>query len=180
MSFTDIAFAAGFSSVRQFNETVREVFAVAPSELRSRRGREPVGPGTVAVQLPHRMPFDAESMFAFLGLRAVPGVEAWDGTTYSRVLTLPHGLGTVALRAADSAASHCELRLDDWRDLQAAVQRCRRLLDLDADPVAVDARARRRSALAPLVAARPGPALAGARRRCRARRARACSASRCR
>jgi AraC family transcriptional regulator, regulatory protein of adaptative response / DNA-3-methyladenine glycosylase II len=157
MSFTDVAFAAGFSSVRQFNETVREVFAAAPSELRSRRGREPVGPGSVRVQLPFREPFDAATIFAFLGLRAVPGIESWDGTTYSRVLRLPNGLGVVALRPdGGSPFVHCELRLDDWRDLQAAVQRCRRLLDLDADPVAIDETLSADGVLRPLVEARPG------------------------
>ena len=155
MSFTDVAFAAGFSSVRQFNDTVREVFAVSPSELRSRRGREAVGPGAVTVQLAYREPFDATTILGFLGLRAIPGVEAWDGTTYSRVLVLPHGHGTVTLSPSEHAV-RCELRLDDWRDLQAAVQRCRRMLDLDADPVAVDAVLGRDPVLAALVAARPG------------------------
>lgn len=155
MSFTDVAFAAGFASVRQFNETVREVFDVAPSELRSRRGRAPVGPGAVTVQLPYREPFDASAMLQFLGVRAVPGLESWDGTTYGRALTLPHGHGTVALSPLDRTV-RCELRLDDWRDLQAAVQRCRRLLDLDADPVAVDAALSADPHLGPLVARRPG------------------------
>jgi AraC family transcriptional regulator of adaptative response / DNA-3-methyladenine glycosylase II len=155
MSFTDVAFAAGFSSVRQFNETMREVFAVSPSELRSRRGREPVGPGVVSVQLAYRRPFDAAGIFAFLGTRAVPGIESWDGTTYARVLSLPHGNGIVALHDDDGAV-HCELRLDDWRDLQAAVQRCRRMLDLDADPVAIDSVLGADPLLAPLVARRPG------------------------
>lgn len=155
ISFTDVAFAAGFASVRQFNDTVREVFDVAPSEMRSGRGQRTVGPATVTVQLARREPFNALAIFEFLGLRAVPGVEAWDGVTYSRVLTLPHGCGTVALRPIDHSI-HCELRLDDWRDLQAAVQRCRRLLDLDADPVAIDALLGSDPALAPLVAARPG------------------------
>jgi AraC family transcriptional regulator of adaptative response / DNA-3-methyladenine glycosylase II len=155
MSFTDVAFAAGFSSVRQFNDTVREVFAVAPSELRSRRGREPVGPGTVTVQLAYREPFDAASILTFVGVRAIPGVESWDGTTYARVLRLPHGFGTVALSPIDHAI-RCELRLDDWRDLQAAVQRCRRMLDLDADPVAIDSLLGSDPVLADLVAARPG------------------------
>ncbi|MCU1394126.1 MAG: transcriptional regulator, AraC family [Ilumatobacteraceae bacterium] len=157
MSFTDVAFAAGFSSVRQFNETVREVFAVSPSELRSRRGREPIGPGVVTVQLAYRQPFDADSVFAFLGVRAVPGIESWDGTTYARVLSLPHGTGTVALSDVPTeSAVRCELRLDDWRDLQAAVQRCRRLLDLDADPVAIDGVLGADPAMAPLIARRPG------------------------
>ena len=155
MSFTDVAFAAGFSSVRQFNDTIREVFAVAPSEMRSRRGRRPIGPGVVTVQLARREPYNAPAIFQFLGVRAVPGVEAWDGTTYSRVLTLPHGHGTVALTPLADAI-RCELRLDDWRDLQAAVQRCRRLLDLDADPVAIDQLLSSDDVLAPLVAARPG------------------------
>ena len=155
MSFTDVAFAAGFASVRQFNDTVREVFAVSPSEMRSRRGRQPVGPGSVTVHLPRREPFDAHSIFHFLGTRAVPAVESWDGTTYSRVLNLPHGHGVVALEPLPSAV-RCELRLDDWRDLQAAVQRCRRLLDLDADPVAIDVLLGADPALAPLVAERPG------------------------
>ena len=159
MSFTDIAFAAGFSSVRQFNATVREVFAVSPSELRARRGRASLGPGVVTVQLAYRQPFDAEGIFAFLGQRAVPGIESWDGTTYARSLSLPHGQGTVALRHDPEVAGgsvRCELRLDDWRDLQAAVQRCRRLLDLDADPVAIDGVLSADPALAPLVARRPG------------------------
>jgi AraC family transcriptional regulator, regulatory protein of adaptative response / DNA-3-methyladenine glycosylase II len=155
MSFTDVAFAAGFSSVRQFNETVREVFDVAPSELRSRRGREAVGPGAVTVHLAYREPFDAASILGFLGMRAIPGVESWDGTSYARVLSLPHGYGTVALRPDDGSV-RCELRLDDWRDLQAAVHRCRRMLDLDADPVAVDSVLGQDPVLASLVAARPG------------------------
>ncbi|MEO7397800.1 MAG: AlkA N-terminal domain-containing protein [Ilumatobacteraceae bacterium] len=155
MSFTEIAFASGFSSVRQFNETMREVFAAAPSELRSRRGRGPIGPGTVVVQLAHRQPFDGGATLRFFGQRAVQGLETRDGETYARVLTLPHGHGSVALRSL-GAAVRCELRLDDWRDLQAAVQRCRRMLDLDADPEAIDAHLASDPALAPLVAARPG------------------------
>ncbi len=155
MSFTDVAFAAGFSSVRQFNDTIREVFAAAPSDMRSERGRGSVGPGAVTVQLPYRKPFDAAAILSFLGVRAVPGIESWDGETYSRTLSLPHGHGTVAVRPIDGAVE-CTLRLDDWRDLQAAVQRCRRMLDLDADPLAIDGQLAADPVLAPLVGARPG------------------------
>ena len=137
MSFTDIAFAAGFSSIRQFNDTINEVFALSPTAMRARQRRGVVGPGAVSLRLAYRQPYCASAMFAFLGLRAVPGVESWDGATYSRSLDLPHGGGVIALTPADGAI-RCELQLDDWRDLQAAVQRCRRLLDLDADPVAID------------------------------------------
>ena len=202
LPFTEIAFAAGFPSIRQFNETVREVFAATPSELRSRsahRGAAAAGggasgmgggaangggangaaatgaaangggangaaaTGALSLRLRHRPPLDAAGLLRFLGLRAVPGVEALDpdGRTYRRVLSLPHGVGVVALTPR---AEHvdCTLRLADMRDLGAAVQRCRRLLDLDADPLAVDAALAADPLLAPLVAATPGMRVPGA------------------
>jgi len=160
MPMADVAFAAGFSSVRQFNDTVREVFAASPTQLRgARHGRTsllaPIAPSTVTVMLPARPPFDAHSLLQFLGARVVPGVETWDGTTYGRSLRLPHGAGTVALRPHDSAVA-CTLTLGSLADLQTAVQRCRRLLDLDADPVAIDGQLGDDDVLAPLVRKRPG------------------------
>lgn len=134
---TQVAFAAGFASVRQFNDTVRHVFATTPTGLRSRRrSRGGVEPGRVELRLAYRQPCDVASTLAFLGLRAVPGVEEYDGTTYRRAVALPHGHGVVTLRPADGYV-HADLRLDDLRDLSTAAARCRRLLDLDADPVAV-------------------------------------------
>ncbi|HEY4279352.1 MAG TPA: AlkA N-terminal domain-containing protein [Conexibacter sp.] len=167
MPFTEIAFAAGFPSIRQFNETIREVFAVTPTEQRRRsahRGNPAPGAGdsgALTLRLRRREPFDAAGLLAFLGVRAVPGVEALDGDTYRRVLSLPHGLGVVALTPR---ADHveCTLRLADMRDLSAAVQRCRRLLDLDADPAAIDAALSADPLLAPLVAATPGLRVPGA------------------
>ena len=158
MAMTDVAFAAGFASVRQFNDTVRSVFASAPTDLRrARRGAESTegAPGAISLRLPVRPPFDPHTLFAFLGARAVPGVESWDGHTYRRSLRLPAGPGVVALAPGDGAVA-CTLRLTSVSDLQAAVQRCRRLLDLDADPVAVDAYLGADPVLAPLVAAHPG------------------------
>jgi len=169
LSMTDIAFAAGFSSIRQFNDTVREVFAASPTALRTARssigtgstGTGSKGSGAITLRLPVRRPFDAEALLAFFGARAVQGVESWDGTVYRRTLALPNGPAIVALRAAPevagaTAAVSCTLRLTSLTDLQAAVQRCRRMLDLDADPVAVDAHLGADPVLAPLVAARPG------------------------
>ena len=99
LGMTDIAYAAGFGSVRQFNDTVREVYAAAPSDLRQRtqRGVPAIDAGTVSVRLPARRPFAGRQLLDFLGERAVPGVERYDGTTYARTLALPHGHGTVAL-----------------------------------------------------------------------------------
>jgi AraC family transcriptional regulator of adaptative response / DNA-3-methyladenine glycosylase II len=162
MPITDVAFAAGFGSIRQFNDTIREVFGAAPSELR-RRARPTdavIDPGVVSIRLPTRSPFAADALFEFLGARAVPGVEHWDGVRYHRALSLPRGHGIAALQP-DGAAVRAELRLADWRDLAPAVQRIRRLLDLDADPVAVDAALGADPALAGAVAATPGRRVPG-------------------
>jgi AraC family transcriptional regulator of adaptative response / DNA-3-methyladenine glycosylase II len=133
--FSEVAFAAGFASIRQFNDTIRDVFASSPSELRRRRHDLPVAPGVISLRLPARSPFDGRGVLAFLGKRAVPGIEEFDGDAYRRTLDLPHSSGVVSLTPREEHVD-CVLRLDDLRDLTAAVQRCRRLLDLDADPIA--------------------------------------------
>ena len=160
MPLTEIAFASGFGSVRQFNDTVREVFAASPSSLRAER-HEPAGRGAaLSLRLPARTPFAGREVLAFLGARAIAGVESWDGEEYRRTLRLPHGHGVVALVAA---ADHvrASLRVEDLADVQAAVQRCRRLLDLDADPGAVDERLAADPRLADLVRRCPGRRSAG-------------------
>ncbi|HET7481380.1 MAG TPA: AlkA N-terminal domain-containing protein [Actinomycetota bacterium] len=154
--FSDIAFAAGFASIRQFNDTVRSVFAATPTDLRRRPARATKPrPGAMRLRLPFRSPFDASNAVTFIGARAVAGLEEWDGTTYRRTLRLPHGSGIVELEpAADHVA--CTLALTDLRDLTAAVNRCRSLLDLDADPVGIDEALGESALLAPLVERRPG------------------------
>jgi AraC family transcriptional regulator, regulatory protein of adaptative response / DNA-3-methyladenine glycosylase II len=136
LEMTRIAFAAGFASIRQFNDTVRAVFAEPPSRLRERAHRrnttQESRPGVVELRLAYRPPYDFSRMLAYLSRRAVPGVEEVGGDTYRRVLTLPHGTGIVELGLHPSAtAVLCRLRLGDLRDLAAAVHRCRRLLDLE-------------------------------------------------
>src|SRR3954449_5617920 len=159
LPMADVAFAAGFASIRQFNDTVREVFATTPSELRtSRRGRTGGTPGWLTLRLAARAPYDAAEVLLFLGAHAVPGLEEWDGTTFSRVLDLPHGPAVVRLSpaAGGGAGVTARLKLAELRDLGAAVTRCRRMLDLDADPAAVDDVLGADPALAALVAAAPG------------------------
>lgn len=157
ISFAEVALAAGFGSVRQFNDTIRTVYGRTPSELRRRaRGRgADVAGGTIELKLACREPFDGDSALRFLGARAVPGTEAIDGSVYRRSLALPHGGATVELSSVGSGV-RCRLRLDDLRDLTAAVARCRRLLDLDADPQAVSAQLGRDRCLGELVGRRPG------------------------
>jgi AraC family transcriptional regulator, regulatory protein of adaptative response / DNA-3-methyladenine glycosylase II len=153
---SDVAFAAGFASIRQFNDTMQEVFACTPTQLRAaRRDRRPGTAGVLELRLPFRAPMSLAATLEFLAQRAIPGVESFDGARFTRALRLPGGPAIVEI--SDGAGYvRCRVRLSDQRDLVAAVARVRRLLDLDADPVAVDDALRLDSRLLPLVDARPG------------------------
>jgi AraC family transcriptional regulator, regulatory protein of adaptative response / DNA-3-methyladenine glycosylase II len=162
LPFAEVAFAAGFASVRQFNDTVGRVFAATPTRLRRRRGVDAsaVAAGGLAVRLAARAPVWHVGTFDHLARRVVLSLEEMAEGTYRRSLRVPRGAGIVELTPAGTHV-RARLHLADLRDLSAAVQRCRRLLDLDADPVAVDEHLRRDPALAPSVAARPGLRLPG-------------------
>ena len=136
LPLSEIAFAAGFASIRQFNATIREVFAVTPTQLREARGRAqktrrlqpPPGaaaPGLIRIRLAYRAPIDGERMLGYLGARAIPGVEEVLDGRYRRTVMLPNGPGILSL-APQPGYVDCELQLEDLRDLTAAVQRCRR------------------------------------------------------
>ncbi|MEU6672906.1 AlkA N-terminal domain-containing protein [Streptomyces sp. NPDC046925] len=168
LPITEIAFAAGFASVRQFNDTIRAVYALTPTAL---RGAAPRGGGAgratpsagVPLRLAYRGAYQAGAVFDLLSAEAVDGVEQVSGErggrTYRRTLRLPYGTGIVAVEERDHGVGgwlDARLHLTDLRDLTTAVQRLRRLFDLDADPHAVDERLGADPRLAPLVAARPG------------------------
>ncbi|WP_367049385.1 AlkA N-terminal domain-containing protein [Streptomyces sp. Je 1-332] len=156
LPMADIAFAAGFSSIRTFNDTVREVFALAPGELRARAPKGAAqASGAISLRLPFRAPLNPDNLFGHLIATAVPGVEEWRDGAYRRTLRLPYGHGVVALTPTPDHIA-CRLSLTDLRDLTHAISRCRRMLDLDADPVAVDGRLSADPLLAPLVAKAPG------------------------
>ncbi|MGW1494280.1 DNA-3-methyladenine glycosylase 2 family protein [Streptomyces sp. NPDC002402] len=167
----EIAFASGFASVRQFNDTIREIYAATPSELRSARpGRGsrfgPVAPANgasgVPLRLAYRGPYASAEVFDHLTAHAVTGIEEIVGErgsrSYRRTLRLPGGSGVAEVAEQPGAGGwlECRLHLTDLRDLTTATQRMRRLFDLDADPCAVAERLGADPALAPLVAARPG------------------------
>ncbi|MBB2946073.1 AraC family transcriptional regulator of adaptative response / DNA-3-methyladenine glycosylase II [Actinoplanes lutulentus] len=137
LGLAEIAFAAGFGSVRQFNDTMLEVYAGSPSQLREKRPAGRAEAGVINLRLAYRPPFHAASLLEFLGARTLPGVDEVCGSAYQRGLVLPHGSATVSLRPGERWV-FATLRLSDVRDLAPAVARCRRLFDLDADPVAVD------------------------------------------
>ncbi len=142
MPMSDVAFAAGFASIRQFNDTVREVFAVSPTVLReeSRRLRGdtlPATNGVLTLRLPYREPLDAGWLTWFLSSHAVPGLDSWEDGHYTRGLRTPHGHATVRL-SVQPGHVRAGLSLHDMRDLAPTVARLRHLLDLDADPVGID------------------------------------------
>ena len=168
LPISDVAFAAGFASIRTFNDTIQEVFARSPSELRSgaaRRGPEPTGggrpdpaasaAGTLSLRLPCRKPFCPDNVFGHLAATAVPGVEEWRAGAYRRTIRLAHGHAVVALRPTSEHVS-CQISLTDQRDLTSAISRCRWTLDLDADPEAVDAVLSQDPVMAKLVGSNPG------------------------
>lgn len=192
LPMSDLAFAAGFSSIRQFNATILEVFDTPPTVLRERavrrapaaggrsgpggRGstagearpgkhsREDIAaaPGVIRLRLPFRPPLDAARLLGFLGDRAIPGVEEFAHGAYRRTILLPNGSGILSLRPVDRTSVksgnfvECGLELDDLRDVGVAVQRCRRLLDLDADPAAISEFMTADPILGPLARACPG------------------------
>lgn len=198
MPVTDIAFASGFASVRQFNASFQESYGQPPSALR-RRAAEVTGPaaghaaghgvgqpeGTwLTLRLACRQPLDGGALLDFLALRAVPGIEQVSGNSYRRTVHTPGGPGVIELRlpaaaegsraggARDGGGSGAggrdrrggpvpgqvllRARLPRLRGLGQVVSRCRQLLDLDADPQAINAVLAADELLAPLVAARPG------------------------
>ncbi|MDP2291373.1 MAG: DNA-3-methyladenine glycosylase 2 family protein [Actinomycetota bacterium] len=154
LPITEVAFAAGFQSVRQFNDTVREVYAANPTDMRTAKAPSAAA-GPLTVRLACREPFDGDSLFGFLHTRAVPGVESVDGSTYRRSLRLARGLGVVSVTVSGGIVS-CALTLQDVGDAQAAVQRTRRLLDLDCDPASIHDHLGADPLLAPLLEKRPG------------------------
>ncbi|MGO8876220.1 MAG: AlkA N-terminal domain-containing protein [Acidimicrobiales bacterium] len=162
----EIVFAAGFGSVRQFNDTLREIFGEPPRALRERARRRGSagerrhgsgsGPRSVTLRLAYRQPFPVQTLFRFLADRAVPGVEEGDASYYRRALTLSHGASVATVHDGGDGALRCSLQLDDLRDLTLAVQRIKHVFDLDADPAAVSDVLGGDAVIGAVVAACPG------------------------
>jgi AraC family transcriptional regulator, regulatory protein of adaptative response / DNA-3-methyladenine glycosylase II len=170
LSIADVAFAAGFSSIRQFNDTVQAVYEMTPSEIRSKwlkpsTGRAPSDAGeatTINLRLPARAPFDGAGLLHFFADHAIPGLETANDERYERSVRLPHGIGHVSIELdASGIGIRCTARLERVADVSTLVARVRRLFDLDADSFAIDESLRADATLAPLVAAVPGIRLPG-------------------
>ncbi|MFJ6653061.1 AlkA N-terminal domain-containing protein [Microbacterium sp. NPDC091313] len=157
----DVAFAAGFRSIRQFSETIGEVFGMAPLQIRARRRSGESAPGPIDLALPHRGPIDTAGIFGWMRAHAVPGVERGDERSFARTLRLPGGPAWFEVRQQGDRL-RLRARLTALADLGTLIARVRRLFDLDADPVAVDGALARHRELAPLVREIPGVRVPGA------------------
>ena len=167
LPIADVAFASGFSSIRQFNDTIAAVYETTPSALRARYSRTSasapgaVQPGTLTFRLPARAPFDGPGLLRHFADHAIAGLEVGDDVSFERRIRLPGGGATVLLTLDGPAGVLCTARLDTLADAATLVARVRRMFDLDADSIAIDEALSSDPALAPLVAAVPGIRIPG-------------------
>src|SRR3954471_15077886 len=158
LSWSTVAFSAGFASIRQFNDVMRAEFGCPPSELRRRPASAGEAEGTLTLRLQHRRPYAAEPLLRWLSARAVAGVEEVDAGVYRRVIA---GRVVELEPVPDSGHVVARVHIDDVGHVADLVARCHRLLDLDADPVAVDDALSGDDLLAPLVRGTPGMRVPG-------------------
>jgi AraC family transcriptional regulator of adaptative response / DNA-3-methyladenine glycosylase II len=153
---TEVALAAGFGSIRRFNETFKNLFHRPPNTLRRKTTTVQTDAG-VALRLRYRPPYDWDSMLGYLHVRAIPGVEIVEKGTYHRTVEIDGSLGTVAVTHLPQHQSlGVAIRFPNVRYLPAIVTRVRRVFDLGADIETIDAHLSLDPLLAPLVASRPG------------------------
>jgi AraC family transcriptional regulator of adaptative response / DNA-3-methyladenine glycosylase II len=159
LTLSTVAFSAGFASIRQFNDVMRAEFGCAPSELRRRTPTAGESVGSLTLRLAFRSPIATEPLLQWLAGRSIAGVEEVENGCYRRVLAG----GVVELRPRPEAG-HVVATIDveDLRSVADTVARCRRLFDLDADPVAVDETLGADPMLAASVAKHPGMRVPGA------------------
>lgn len=163
LPISDVAFASGFASVRQFNDSVREIFDMTPSALRThRRARAEDAPGSIDLSLPYRPPLDAAGLFAWMAARAVEGVEHATVSSFARTMRMPGGPAWFEVSCGADDVLRVRVRLSAVSDLSGVVNRVRRLFDLDADPVAIDSALRSHPPLVARVGAVPGIRVPGA------------------
>lgn len=162
LPMADVAFAAGFGSIRQFNDTMTEVFALSPTELRARRRGGTTTAGRIDLVLPVREPFDSVGLFGWMRAHAIPGVEVGETASFARTVRLAGGPAWFQVHETADGRLRLRARPAVLADLAPLLARVRRLFDLDADPLAVDEALARHPELAPAVAEIPGVRVPGA------------------
>ena len=164
LPMAEIAFAAGFGSIRRFNETFQTLFSRAPGALRRARGPDvSAGPqGEISLLLRYHPPYDWPAMLEFLRRRAIPGIERVTAECYARSVEVDGVQGIVAVERGNGHALRAIVRFPKLTALPIIIARLRRVFDLAADPLAIAAHLAKDPALAPLVKARPGLRVPGA------------------
>jgi AraC family transcriptional regulator, regulatory protein of adaptative response / DNA-3-methyladenine glycosylase II len=164
LPMTEVAAAAGFGSIRRFNETFQHLYKRSPTELRRAGATErSVGTtGAIAVRLGFRPPYDWDAMLSFLRARAIPGIEIVSRERYARTIAIGHGRGVLVVEPTDGYCLKATVRFPELRQLPAIIARVRRVFDLAADPVAIGTHLAQDPVLVPLIAARPGLRVPGA------------------
>jgi AraC family transcriptional regulator of adaptative response / DNA-3-methyladenine glycosylase II len=162
LPMSEVALASGFGSVRRFNETFHDLFGRSPATLRRIRDRARREADALSVRLAYRPPYDWDAMFAFLGARAIPGVERVAGDRYRRTIALGRHSGLVTVTPAEKHRLDVTVRFPDMAALPSIIARVRRVFDLAADPDRIGEHLAQDSSLAPLVEARPGLRVPGA------------------
>jgi AraC family transcriptional regulator, regulatory protein of adaptative response / DNA-3-methyladenine glycosylase II len=164
LPMAEVAAAAGFGSIRRFNETFQQLYRRSPRALRRARVTEAsVGTtGVVAVKLGYRPPYDWDAVLSFLRVRAIPGVEVVSGGRYARTIAIGDARGMLVVERAEKNCLKATVRFPSLKSLPAIIARVRRVFDLAADPLAIGAHLSRDPVLVPLVAARPGLRVPGA------------------
>lgn len=158
MPMTEVAMAAGFGSIRRFNETFHDLFHRPPSTLRRKTsaGRETAEAG-ITLHLRYRPPYDWDSMLGHLRARAIPGVEVVENGTYLRTVEMDGFTGSVEVAHLPQRQSlGVTIRFPHVRSFPAIVSRVRRLFDTGADIETIDAHLSSDPLLAQLIAQRPG------------------------
>lgn len=162
LPMAEVALAAGFGSVRRFNETFQQLFGRPPGELRRLSGEASAAVAGVTVRLPYRAPYDWEAVISFLAARAIPGVEVVSSARYARTISVDDAKGVVIVTPGAGDFLVAEIRFSELRVLPAVIARIRRVFDLTADPGPIREHLSQDPTLAPLVAARPGLRAPGA------------------
>jgi len=164
LPLTEVALAAGFGSVRRFNETFRQLFGRPPGALRRSSAAEvSSGPGgEISILLRYRPPYDWPAMLSFLRLRAIPGVEMVSDDGYARTIDINGVHGIVSVELGEGNALRVAIQFPKLAALPTIIARLRRVFDLAADPQAIGAQLALDPTLAPLIAARPGLRVPGA------------------
>lgn len=158
LSMTEIAAAAGFGSLRRFNEAIQALYKRPPTALRRERlaAADHDASGEIVLHLSYRPPLDWKALLDELAREAIPGVEHVTENDYRRVIFVEGEIGTVTVQATKGSALRASISHPKVAALPRIIACIRRVFDLDADPLAISMQLRRDPRLAQAVDRRPG------------------------